>query len=103
VTADQLTFDSAAAGMRAVTEASDEISRNAVDQAIKVYADRGTPFSIESFRDLLPDVRPALIGARFSAAAKRGLIRAVGFEQSTKPSTHGAWVRVWTGVPNNSP
>lgn len=94
----QLALELRDEGMTLTTEASDELARNAVDQAIKVWAERGTPFSIESFRDLLPDVRPALIGARFSAAARRGLIVAVGFERSSKPSTHGAFVRTWRGV-----
>lgn len=103
----QLDFDTALAareaGMRATTEASDTLARNAVDQAIRTFAERGTPFSIENFRGLLPDVRPSLVGARFSAAAKRGVIRAVGFERSTLPSTHGAWVRTWIGTRDNSP
>jgi hypothetical protein len=43
-------------------------------------------------------VRPPLIGARFNAAAKQGLIRRVGFTQSTEPATHAAWVKVWQGT-----
>jgi hypothetical protein len=86
------------AGIAAVEAASDEISRNAIDQAIRHFASLGVPFSANDTRPLLPDVRPPLIGARFNAAAKQGLIRRVGFTQSTEPATHAAWVKVWQGA-----
>jgi hypothetical protein len=85
-------------GIAQVEAASDEIARNAIDQAIAHFAATGAPFSANDTRPLLPDVRAPLIGARFQAAARAGLIRRVGFTQSTEPATHAAWVKVWQGA-----
>lgn len=83
--------------MALVEAASDEMARAVVDQAITLYAASGRPFSANSLRDLLPDVRPALLGARFYAAARRGLIRRIGYEQSTLRSTRRHPIAVWVG------
>lgn len=76
-----------------------------VDQAIAFYAHRGEPFSANDFRDLLPPDLPAkgLMGARFTSARLRGLIRAVGEATSTKENTHGKALTRWVGVPDRDP
>lgn len=66
-----------------------------IDQAIAVFAGTGMPFSANDLRPLLPDVRPALMGARFMAAAHRDEIRHVGWTTSTKENTHSKPVAQW--------
>lgn len=66
-----------------------------IDQAIKAFADTGSSFSANDIWPLLPEVRGALIGARFAAAATRGYIRKVGRVPSTKKRTHAKDVGVW--------
>lgn len=72
--------------------------RKVIDQAIDAFADSRRPFSANDLRDLLPDVRSALIGSRFLAAAKQGRIRKVGLVTSTKRNTHAKPVAQWIGV-----
>lgn len=72
--------------------------RKVIDQAILAYAKLGAPFSSNTIRPLLPEVRSALIGARFMAASVRGDIRRVGAEPSTKKNTHSKDVALWIGV-----
>lgn len=69
--------------------------RSLIDQAITAFAATGEPFSANDLRGLLPDVRSALMGARFMAAAKAGQIRRVGFATSTKQNTHSKPVALW--------
>lgn len=69
--------------------------KNLIDQAIAAFAGTGEPFSANDLRPLLPDVRPALMGARFYAASVRGEIRRVGFATSTKKNTHSKDVAMW--------
>ncbi len=72
--------------------------RKLIDQAIEVFATDGLPFSSNTLRPLLPDVRPALMGARFLWAANQGRIRRIGFEPSTKRNTHTKPVALWIGM-----
>lgn len=44
-----------------------------------------------------PD-HPARWGGLFSAAARAGIIRLVGYAPSSRPTVHRAIVRVWTGA-----
>lgn len=54
-------------------------------------------FTAEDFALLAPEVdHPNRIGALFSTAARRGLIRCVGFRPSLTPSRRGGVVRVWS-------
>lgn len=69
--------------------------RRIIDQAIRAFAAQGRPFSANDMRELLPDVRASLIGARFLAAANQSLIRRVGLIPSTKKNTHTKPVAVW--------
>jgi hypothetical protein len=83
-------------GIGLVEAASDEASREAIDQAIRDMIARGRPFSANDIRPLLPlGIRPALVGARFLAASKRKQIRKVGWITSTDPRTHAHPIAVW--------
>jgi hypothetical protein len=69
--------------------------RKVIDQAIEAFAEAGKPFSANDIRDLLPEVREALIGSRFMSASVRRYIRKVGRVPSTKKNTHAKEVAVW--------
>jgi hypothetical protein len=71
--------------------------RAVIDQAITVLAATGRAFSANDVRDRLPDVRPALVGARFMHAARRGLIERIGDELATHKAGHARRVSVWRG------
>lgn len=103
-TLEQLTPAAAIAAARAARDEGMALAEDAdttgwekslIDQAIAAFAATGEPFSINDFRDLMPDVRPALMGARFYAASVRGEIRRVGLTPSTKKNTHSKDVAVW--------
>lgn len=96
----QLTIADALAqeGIQRATEASDPDAITAVDALIAKCAKTGEPFSANTIRDQLPEgIRPGAIGGRFQYAARRGLIRPVGYVASTDPKTHSHPVRVWQG------
>ena len=98
---DQLTIGEALAeeGIGRATVASDPAAIAAVDALIERFAESGHPFSANDARPHLPEgVRPAAIGGRFRHAARRGLIRPVGYIASTDARTDGHPVRVWQGV-----
>lgn len=97
----QLTIGDALAqeGMAKATAASAPDAITALDQLIARYAATGKPFSSNDLRDQIPEgVRPNAIGGRFREAARKGLIRSVGWVPSSKQNTHGHPVRVWQGV-----
>lgn len=86
-------------GMAAVEEASDDMSRATIDQALREVALRGRPFSANDVRPLLPPgTRPALVGARFMAASRRKEIRKVGWVASTDPGTHAHPIAQWVAA-----
>lgn len=69
------------------------------DRAIEYLATTGRDFDAESIRDLCGDPgRPNLLGARILAAARKGIIRRVGFRPATRPEAHARHVAVWRGV-----
>ena len=68
-----------------------------IDQAIRVLAATGREFNADDVRDRLPAVAHALIGSRFMAASKRGLIERVGDQQSRHRSRHASRVGLWRG------
>lgn len=74
---------------------SNEAAR--VDAAIRQLAATGREFSSNDARGL-HGVTGGVVGARFTAARKAGLIRAVGFTTSTDPGTHAHPVRTWIGA-----
>lgn len=68
-----------------------------VDAAIRLLAATGREFSSNEARGLHGVTGP-VVGARFTAARKAGLIRSVGFTESTAESTHAHPVRLWVGT-----
>jgi len=97
---EQLTLGEALrdAGMAATTAAADAQDIAVIDQAIDELNRSGQPWSANSLRELLPDVRQPLIGARVRAKAMRKEMRRVGYEPSTLPSTHSHPIARWIGV-----
>lgn len=97
----QITIGEALAneGMVRATSASCPDAIEVLDQIIARFAATGEPFSANEVRKHIPEgVRKAAVGGRFRHAARRGLIRPVGYVASTDPRTHGHPVRVWQGV-----
>lgn len=87
-------------GMAQATEADrDGWDAKTIDQAIDHFAKSGRPFSANTLRDLLPEVRQPLIGIRIRAASARGQIVRTGSTPSTLPSTHAHHIGVYTGAP----
>lgn len=80
-----------------VNDAAPEDFRTRIDAAIRSAAALGEPFSANDLRATFADVPGPLIGARFNAAAKAGVIRRIGYVTSTKASTHGHPVAEWVG------
>src|SRR5690348_8431813 len=72
--------------------------KDRADAAIRSLAASGEEFTAEDVRARAGDPsRPNAFGARFSSAAKRGLIRRVGFRNSSRPTLHSHPVAVWRG------
>ena len=84
------------AGMARATAAHpDDAAR--VDAAIRQLAARGGEFSSNDARRL-HSVKGPVVGARFNAAAKAGLIRRIGYVRSTEPGTHAHPVALWSAA-----
>lgn len=84
------------AGIAMAEEADrDGWDRKVISQAISAFAGTGRIFTANDIRPLLPEVRSALIGGQFIAAARRGQIRVCGQDPSTKKNTHGKPVARW--------
>ena len=66
-----------------------------IDNAIRDVAARGRPFSANDVRHLVSGAPGPLMGARFQAAARTGLIRRIGYVASTKANTHAHPVTEW--------
>ena len=82
----------------AVNGVADPDFRARIDAAIRSAAALGKPFSANDLRHVLHDVPGPLVGARFNALAKAGVIRRVGYVASTKASTHGHPVAEWVAA-----
>lgn len=81
----------------AETSAAHPADAKRIDTLITTYARSGVEFSANDLRPALTDVKGSLIGARFGAAAKRGLIKRVGYTPSTQAETHGHPIALWRG------
>ncbi|UUW88356.1 hypothetical protein [Pimelobacter simplex] len=87
---------------RAATEAngpSDEWDNRVINQVIRHLVRQGRPFSANTMRPLLPDVRKALISRRLIDAQRAGWVRYVGVTPSTLKSTKAARVNVYAPIP----
>lgn len=83
------------AALSAVNSSASPDDRARIDAAIRRLASAGGEFSANSVRDLVPDVPGPLMGARFQAAAKAGVIVRTGYVPSTKGSTHAHPIATW--------
>lgn len=84
--------------LAAVNTAAPEDFAARIDAAIRSAAALGTPFSANDLRAAFSDAPGPLVGARFNAAAKAGLIEHVGYVPSSKANTHGHDLKLWRGV-----
>ena len=78
--------------------AADDWDRRVIDRVIHAFVEQGRPFSANSLRDCLPEVRKCLISRRLIQAQRDGLIRYVGVTPSTLKSTKGARVNVYSPI-----
>ena len=87
-----------AAGIAATTGAASGDDKARIDAAIARWAATGREFSANDLRREFAGVSGPVVGGRFNAAAKRGLIRDTGRRvASTLASTNGHEVRLWIG------
>jgi hypothetical protein len=82
---------------QAIASAAHPDERARVEAAIRTLAATGRPFSANSARPL-HGVSGPIVGAAFTAAAKAGLIRRVGYVASTDPGTHAHPVAEWVAA-----
>jgi len=91
------------AGMDRVLLSADEAYREDYMQAIATLARRGVEFTADDCRAIAGDppesCSPNLSGALFNAAAKAGLIEAVGYARSGRVIGHGNRLLSWRGKP----
>lgn len=82
---------------QAIASAAHPGDRARVEAAIRTLAATGRPFSSNDARPL-HNVAGPVVGAAFTAAAKAGLIRRIGYVASTEPGTHGHPVAEWVAA-----
>lgn len=87
------------AGMARADEAEPEEWKARADQAIARLAALGKPFTAEDVRAICGDPEHVnAFGSRLAYAARKGIIRSVGFEEAERPSRHRAVLRIWIGA-----
>jgi hypothetical protein len=88
-------------GLAAVSAATVTGWRLAADHAIERLAGTGGTFTAEDVRRLAGDPlgsHPNAMGARLSAAARRGTIVPAGYVQATRPQSRARVLRAWKGA-----
>lgn len=81
-----------------INDSANLYERVVIDEAIVMLAGELDEFSANDLRGRLPDVRPALLGARVAAAAKKGTIIATGrYVMSSDPRTRHV-IAVWASA-----
>ena len=86
-------------GMALADAAEPGFWKDRADAAIKALAAEGREFTAEDVRHLAGSpTRANAFGSRFLSAARKGLIRKVGYRNSTRPSLHAHPVAVWVGA-----
>lgn len=97
------------AGLRRFNEAvkefgpSDDWDKAVIDTAIAAMVQQGQPFSANSFRELIPNVRNYLISRRLIVAQNQGLIEWKGrMTPSTLESTNAAPIKVYVPVKDDT-
>lgn len=87
------------AGITGATDAATPDDKERIDRAIARWAATGREFSANDLRSEFAGVSGPVVGGRFNAAARRGLIRDTGRRvPSTLASTNGHEVRLWVGA-----
>src|SRR5690349_4885072 len=87
------------AGITAANDAASDDTKASIDAAIRRWAAKGVEFSANTIREEFAGITGAVVGGRFNAAARAGLIVDTGKRvASTLGSTHGHEVRVWRGA-----
>src|SRR5690349_7393551 len=87
------------AGINAANDAAPDDVKDRIDAAIRRWAEKGVEFSANTIREEFAGITGAVVGGRFNAAARAGLIVDTGKRvASTLGSTHGHEVRVWCGA-----
>ncbi len=90
------------AGLAKADAGMDVLWREGIDRAIARLARQGCEFTADQVRaiagDPPPGFSPNAMGARFSAAAKAGIIRSLGYTHSTRVIGHANVVRLWVGA-----
>lgn len=91
-------------GLRPVAE-SDAWWHSVAHRAVAWWAASGRPFDAYDVTLLgVPDPdHPARWGALFAACRAEGLITAIGYRASRRPSRSGGVCRVWVGVDTAEP
>ena len=84
-----------AEGIARATANAPRADRDRIDAAIRQVAARGGEFSANDVRPLIGSITGPLVGARFNAAARAGLIVHIGYVKSAKASTHAHEVKLW--------
>jgi hypothetical protein len=77
---------------------SDEWDNLIINEVIYHLVRQGRPFSANTMRELLPEVRKCLISRRLIDAQRDGLIRYIGVTPSTLKSTKSARVNVYAPI-----
>lgn len=88
-------------GMAIATAAQPQDWKDRVDAVIETLALLGRPFTSDDVSAAAgdsPTGSQGAMGARFSHAARRGVIRRIGYVPSQRPSVHGHPVAQWLGV-----
>lgn len=86
-----------------VLENADEPWKDCAWRGLEALASTGIPFTANDITELgVPDPdHSSRWGALFRAAHQSGVIKPVGYTQSTRETRHGGIVRLWVGVPDS--
>lgn len=92
------------AGTAAVDAATSPEWKDAADAVIATLARSGSDFTSEDVTAKVGqptgpngEAKPNAVGARFSAAAKAGVIVRVGFTKATRANQHATMISLWRG------
>lgn len=88
-------------GMAKADAAQPSEWRAMVDAVIDTLAASGQPFTADDVNQLTgdsPTGSRGAAGARFNYAARRGVIRRIGYVPSRRPSVHAHPVALWVGT-----
>ena len=86
-------------GMALVNEHEDPAWQDEADRVIRELAYSGVAFTAQDLTNRIGmPTRPNAVGARFSAAARQGIIEDVGYAQSTRAARHASRMLVWRGT-----